>query len=219
MTVGEVIDTLSLGGMQSPLPVLPTEIWLQIFENIRDPEYLWTIVRHVSIQNKALVERVFATDHVPFLSISLSLPRRDPTTGALRWPGTPIPKAQITMTFNRFNAKQRRIVLASPTTLTDGANTKTVEELRNTSALSKERLEAAPAWVNLNKNPLAGLSMHLPICVEWDEAAKVWLWELEWRPLVTRFFVMKNEKRTPRRAVKFTSKAHSPPRAPVIRYI
>ncbi|KAF2134885.1 hypothetical protein P153DRAFT_380697 [Dothidotthia symphoricarpi CBS 119687] len=195
MTVSGSIDTSNLGAMQSIPRALPTELWLQVLENVRDPEYLWTTVRHVSLQHKAMIERIFTSTYLPVLSISLSLPRRDPTTGALRWPGVPIPKAQITMAFNRLSADRRHVVLVSPVILTDGANIKSVEELKNTSALSKERLEAAPAWVSMNKNSLAGLSMRLPMCIEWDEVQKIWVWQVEWRTFVTRFYEKKNKKR------------------------
>ena len=82
---------------------LPTEIWLQILEQTSglDAEHVWTTVRCVSLQFKRLVEQAFVSAYLQQFSISLSLPRRHPVSGALIWPGA-IPNAQIVISSTRF---------------------------------------------------------------------------------------------------------------------
>lgn len=181
----------------STLPHLPTELWLQILENatIYDANHLWTTVRHVSRQFLDYVDRLFMSIYLPKFAISLALPRRDPTTGALRWPGGPIPGAQIVMSFDHITPDQRYVVFKSPVALKDGAELRTVEELRETSVLPKERLQDAPAWVHVNNNPLTGLSMDVPANIEWDATSKVWIWRVDWRRLVSKFYEAKQHQR------------------------
>ncbi|CAO2654156.1 Nn.00g108890.m01.CDS01 [Neocucurbitaria sp. VM-36] len=192
--------TVNYTDSSSMLPTsidLPTELWLQILENstIYDANHLWTTVRHVSRPFLDYVERLFMSTYLPKFAISLALPRRDPTTGALRWPGDPIPGAQIVMSFDHVTPDQRYVVFKSPVALKDGLEMKTVEEFRETSVLPKERLQDAPAWVYLNKNPLTGLSMDVPADIQWDGTSKVWFWRVDWRRLVSIFYKAKQDQK------------------------
>lgn len=174
---------------------LPPELWLHILENtsIYDAKHLWTQVRHVSRQFRDFVERLFFSTYLPKFAISLSLPKRNPTTGALKWPGAPIPGAQIVFSYDGMNSQRRSVVFRSPLTLHNGSNVQTVEALRNALVLPVERLQAAPPWVFFNKNPMTGLSMSVPAEISWDDDKKTWVWRVEWRRLLTQFYRAKED--------------------------
>jgi hypothetical protein len=189
-------------------PALPTEIWLQILEQADTHEaiYLWTTVRFVCLNFKDYVERVFASTYLPQSTISLALPRRDPTTGAPKWPGPPIPRARIIFTFDKITSNQQRVLLRSPVILGLQAEETSVEELRRTGALPKERLQTAPPWVNIGRNSSAGLSMDVSGQFDWDNERMTWTWELDWRKLVTQFYLAKEKskhKRSPTATIKY----------------
>ena len=184
--------------MQQTLPNLPTELWLDILEHTvtRDnADFLWCTVRRVSRQYKAYVERLFQTRYLLNLTISLGLPLRDTTTGALLWPGEHIPGRQLKMAYRELRSDGQTAVITSPAILRDNLTAKSVEKLRNSSTLTKERLQAAPAWVSLSSSPIKGCIVDVPVCVEWDEEQKIWVWELRWRELVSKFCYAKQEKR------------------------
>ena len=176
---------------------LPPELWLHILEqaSIHEAEHLWISVRHVSVTYKDYVERLFTTVYLPHFAISLSLPRRDPNRGALKWPGA-IPQAQIIMSFNSICPDQRFALFTSPLALKDRADSTNVEELKNNGVLPQQRLREAPAWVHVNGNSLTGVTLPLPMDIEWDEGKKVWSWRIEWRRIVSQFYKAKIEARS-----------------------
>jgi hypothetical protein len=180
----------------APTSILPVELWLHILEraSIYEASHLWTAVRHVSRKFKDLVERVFASIYLPMFAITLSLPRRDPTSGALLWPGAPIPRAQLSMSFDGLNADESFALFRSPSVLKEGTNATSVEELKNTSVLPLERLQAATAWVHFTRNQLTGIAMRVPGYLSWDEERKTWVWSVKWKDLMTQFYASRKQK-------------------------
>jgi hypothetical protein len=179
-------------------PCLPTELWLQILENtsIHEAEHLWIAVRQVSRQFQDYVERLFISTYLPQFAISLSLPRRSSRDGTQRcWPGT-IPNAQIIMSFAHMTSEERFVTFISPVELGYGDERESVEELRVSGVLPKARLLEAPAWVYLGKNYMAGRPLRLAMDIEWDRTRQQWVWSVEWRKLVSRFYRAKLEART-----------------------
>ncbi|KAH6643655.1 hypothetical protein C7974DRAFT_370874 [Boeremia exigua] len=175
-------------------PLLPPELWLQVLEH-DDPVHLWVSVRNISRTYKHYVERVFTSKYLHMLEIFLSLPRRDPATSKLKWPGDPIPGSQLAMAYAGLSEDGRLLHLESATVVRDRNGEKTLEELRSTGVLPKERLEEAPTNVNMSTNPMASLPIQVPVQVEWNEARKVWTWEVEWRTLLRRLFNAKDKQR------------------------
>lgn len=182
-------------------PILPNEIWLQILEN-DDPKHLWLSVRNVARTYRDCVERLFTSKYLHRLKIALSLSRRHPATSKLKWRGDPIPGSQLVMVYNRLSEDGKRLRLESSTLVKDGHSERTLEELKDAGTLPKERLEEAPTNVTMSTHPMAGLTIKLSVHVDWDEAQKVWAWEIEWRSLLSRFFdaVDKQAKRWPTKA-------------------
>lgn len=182
---------------QSYVQDLPTELWLQILENvsIHEAEHLWMSVRRVSRQFRDYVERLFVSYYLPQFAISLSLPLRNTSSGTQRcWPGT-IPKAQIVMSYDHTTPDRRFATFVSPLELEDGNDKTSVEVLRASGVLTKARLLEAPAWVYTSKNYMAGRPLQLPIDIEWEEARKRWIWPVEWMKLISRFYQAKMEAR------------------------
>ncbi|KAI4945182.1 hypothetical protein J4E91_008160 [Alternaria rosae] len=182
---------------QAPTSALPAELWLLILEqtSIQEASHLWLTVRRVSPQFRDLVERLFSSSYLTAFAMTLSLPRRDPTSGALLWPGTPIPRAQMSMLFNGLSSDGRYVYFKSPSVLSEGTCVESVEELKNTSVLPLERLEAAAVWVHFTQNQLTGLQMHVPRHVSWNGEQGAWIWKLEWKNLITQFYEKKREQR------------------------
>lgn len=174
-------------------PVLPTEIWLQILE-LDDTKHLWVSVRNVSRGYKDRVERLFTSKYLRRLKVALSLPRRDPATSKLKWRGDPIPGSQLVMTYKGLSKDEKRLRLESSIVVKDRNSEKTLEELRDVGTLPKERLEEAPTNVNLSNHPMASLTIKLPVHVDWDEVRKLWIWDVEWRSLLSRFFDAKDKQ-------------------------
>jgi len=174
-------------------PLLPTEIWLQILE-YDDLKHLWLHVRNVSRSFADCVERLFTTQYLYRVKVALSLPRRDPATSKLKWRGDPIPGSQLEMVCNRLSEDRNRLLLESSTVVKDRNSEKTLEELRNAGTLPKERLEEAPTNVNISSHPMASLTIKLPVHVDWDGERKIWVWEAEWRGLLSRFFDAKDKQ-------------------------
>jgi hypothetical protein len=179
----------------SPTSTLSAELWLHILEqvSVHEAGHLWTTVRNVSRQFKDLVERLFRSTYLPTFAITLTLPRRDPTSGALLWPGAPIPRAQLSMLFDSLSADERYAQFRSPNVLREGTNERSVEELKDTYVLPLERLEAATAWVHFTRNQLAGMAMPVPRYISWDEEQNTWVWRVKWMNLMTRFYVLKKQ--------------------------
>ena len=182
---------------QPAAPALPTELWLQILEQA-DTYDLWANVRLTSRAFKDYVERIFISTHLPGLSNSFALPRRDPVTGALKWRGEAIPRAQIIFSFDKVAADARYVVLKSPESLGRGEEKKSVDELRRTAVLPKERLQEAPQWVKIDRNPMTGFSMAAVGRFDWDEERKIWTWEVSWMKLLTQFYQLRGEARLKR---------------------
>ena len=177
------------------VPVLPTELWLDILgeTSISEVEHLWISARLTSRHFKDHVERLFATTYLPCFAISLALPRRDPASGASKWPGA-ILNAQIVMTFDSVGLNNRYVTFVSPSCIRAGDEVQNLEELKDQHVLPKARLEEAKAWVYLQKY-MSGLTMQLPRHIEWNERRKRWEWQLDWRKFVTRFYTAKSEAR------------------------
>lgn len=196
MTGSQHANSSYLTKAQPSVPLLPTEIWLQILEQKDEigVMYLWNTVRLVSRQLRDCVERLFRSIHLPQFTFSLTLPRRDPTTGTMNWPGPPIVRSGLVFSFDRITPDSQRIVLKTPTELSEGSEIQNVAELKNSSILPKERMEAAPPWVVFGKKYLTGLSMTVPATVEWDSERDIWTWTVKWKPLVCQFFRAKEKK-------------------------
>jgi hypothetical protein len=180
--------------MQQPLPDLPTELWLDILEHTVTPnnaDFLWRTVRRVSRHFKAHVELIFKTKYLPFLTISLVLPLRRAAKWALIWRG---PGRQVKMAYRELKPDGQTVVIASPTILRDNSTRKSAKELRCSSVLMKERLQTARPWVNLSRAPLLGCAVDVPVCVDWDEGQKVWVWELRWMELVSKLCKAKQKR-------------------------
>jgi hypothetical protein len=182
--------------MASSIPPLPTELWLSILEstNINEAEHLWTSVRPASRQFRDYVERLFIITYLPHFAISLSLPRRDPVSGAMKWPGI-IPNAQIIMCFESADAENKMATFISPLTIKDGEDTTSIKELRASNILPTARLLEAPAWVYANNHYMTGTRLQLPMNIEWNEGKKRWVWEVEWKSLLSRFYKTKIDGR------------------------
>lgn len=175
------------------IPTLPTEIWLQILE-YDDPKHLWLSVHNVSRVHRNCVERLFTSTYLSRLSVALSLPRRDPATGKLKWSGNPIPASQLKLTYTRLGEDGQHLRLESPSVLKDASSERTVEELKDTGILSKERLEEAPAYVSMSSMSFAGATIDMPVRIDWDTTRKIWVWDIEWRSLLSRFYVEKEKQ-------------------------
>lgn len=175
-------------------PALPTEIWLQILEH-NDHQHLWLSVRNASRALKDCVERLFTSKYLADLSIVLSLPRRDPATGKMKWPGDPIPMSQLKLTCSQISEHGRLLRLESSTVVKDWHTQRFLEELKENGTLPKERLEEAPAYVNLSTYSFAGITIHLPVQVDWDEGRKIWTWDIEWRRVLSCYYNAKEMRK------------------------
>ncbi|KAH7091081.1 hypothetical protein FB567DRAFT_426793, partial [Paraphoma chrysanthemicola] len=171
---------------------LPVELWLAILEqtSIIDAKHLWTVVRHVSRSFRTLAESAFASSQLQGFAISLSLPRRAPASNALVWPGA-IPQAQIVMSFDRTASNSVYAIFASQETIGKDAERQSLEYLKDSNVLPLERLLAAPAWVFFNTNHLTGVTLKIPERITWDKERKVWIWEVEWKALISQFYQAK----------------------------
>ncbi|PSN64330.1 hypothetical protein BS50DRAFT_452493, partial [Corynespora cassiicola Philippines] len=174
---------------------LPAEIWLEILELIGDAEELWANVRLVSRRHRALVERAFRSKVLPLTAISLSLPRRDPSTNTLKYPGA-VPLVEMTFTFSNLDATMSNLVLASPTNLRGTS----VREMKQTGVLPLQRLEEAPMWVwiGTGSSKGKGITMNMPVGerqITWDDAEGVWKWETDWKKFITAYIAKKTRLR------------------------
>lgn len=172
---------------------LPPEIWLQILE-FDDPKHLWLSARNISTTHKDCVERLFTSKHISKLSIALSLPRRDPATGKLKWRGDPIPGSQLKMMYSGISEDGRYLCLESSRVVKDLSNERTLEELNIAGTLPKARLEEAPAYVSMSSMSFAGATIDMPVHVDWDEARKIWVWDVQWRRLLSQFYAEKEKQ-------------------------
>lgn len=173
---------------------LPAEIWLQILEQ-SDHQHLWLSVRNVCHAHKDYVERLFTSKYLADLSIALSLPRRDPATGKMKWPGDVIPMSQLKLTHSQLSKDGNHVRLQSSTIVQDRHTQKLVEELKLDGTLPKERLEEAPAYVNMSTYSFAGITIPMPVKVVWDEARKIWTWDVEWRKVLSGFYNAKERRK------------------------
>lgn len=171
---------------------LPTEIWLQILE-YDDHQHLWLSVRNVARTYRDRVERLFASKFLVNISITLSLPRRDPATGKMKWPGDPIPRSQLNITYRKLNEDGRLLRLESSAVIKDRHSQKSVVELKDAGTLPKERLEEAPAYVNMSTYSFAGITVRMPVQVDWDEIREIWTWDIEWRKVLSGYYAAKEQ--------------------------
>lgn len=172
-----------------PMPVLPVETWLQILENTQNVEWLWKSVRLVSKQYKAFVERVVVSHFLPQASVSLSLPRRDPTSGALLYRGQ-IPGAELSMHYAELSGEKSRVLFRTSSNIENRG-------LNGEDYLSKRRLDEASSWLWFGSNRGKGTSITISKDVEWDERQKRWVWEVEWRKLIGAYARAKNTRTLP----------------------
>ncbi|KAJ4336093.1 hypothetical protein N0V87_005673 [Didymella glomerata] len=175
-------------------PALPAEIWLHILE-YDDPQHLWMSIRNASRALRDCVERLFTSKYLADLSIALSLPRRDPVTGKMRWPGDPIPMSQLKLKYSQLSENGELLRLESSTEVKDRHTQISVEELKENGTLPKERLEEAPAYVNLSTYSFAGITVHMPVRVDWDEGRKIWMWDMEWRKVLSCYYSAKEMRK------------------------
>jgi hypothetical protein len=169
--------------------VLPVELWLNVLEqtSIIDGQHLWTVVRRVSRVVKHLAEKSFISTHLPGFAISLSLPRRDPSSSALLWPSA-IPQAQLVLPFDRVALNHTYALFVSPDSIGKDAEVKSVEDLRLSNVLPRERLLEAPAWVFVNKNQMTGLHLDVRKRLAWDDERRSWVWEVNWKMMASWFY-------------------------------
>lgn len=116
-------------------------------------------------------------------------------TGVLKWPGAIIPTAQIIFTLDQFTSNKRSVILKTPRELKDKSGIRTVDELRTSLVLVIERLEAATPWVYFNNNQMTGAPMEIPPSIEWDDERKIWVWQIDWKRLISRFYWAKEKAR------------------------
>jgi hypothetical protein len=188
--------------LPTPICVLPTELWLDILgeASIPEAEHLWMSARHTSRKFRDNVERLFATTYLPQFAISLALPRRDPVSGAAKWPGAVL-NAQIVMAFESIDLDNRYVNFVSTSHVKAADDVQTMAELRDKRILPKQRLEEAKAWVFI-RNYMSGVTLQLPRHIEWDEQGKRWKWQLDWRKFVTRFYTAKTKARHKKRVAQ-----------------
>lgn len=130
----------------------------------------------------------------PGISLYLSPPRRDPTTGTIVWPGPPISGTRVVFWFDQITPDQDYILLRSLTVLSDRSGFQSVEKLKDTSVLPEERLQAASPWVSFGKTYLTGLSMKVPARLDWDRERKTWTWVVAWKTLASQYYQAKQNK-------------------------
>ena len=186
-------------------PRLPAEIWLHILEH-DDPQHLWLSVRNASCALRDCAERLFTSKYLADLSIALSLPRRDPATGKMKWPGDPIPRSQLKLQYSQLSKDGKSLRLESSTVVRDAHTQRSVEELKDNGALLKERLEEAPAYVNLSPYSFAGITVHMPVQVSWDGDRKIWTWNVEWRRVLSCYYSAKEMRKASWREPCISSK-------------
>lgn len=191
LTINHVKNDLLL----TALSRLPTELWLQVLEQVNDVEFLWCTVRLVSRDYKSYVERMFVTSFLPTISLSLSLPRMDPSTGVLRH-ARPVPGSQVFFHCRNIDMEQSQITLATPEKLRTGDR---VEDLTASGTLSKQRLDEAEGWMWFGHQIGKGVSFAVAKDIQWDNEAKVWIWALEWKELLRKFVGAKRASRRPQR--------------------
>jgi hypothetical protein len=168
------------------LPQLPTELWLQILENISDPAYLWTTLRHFSPTFGSYVDKIFLSTYLPKVSASASLPRRDPSTNALRYQHD---APEITFRFSGITSNTR-LTLATSTIAKNGTS---MEHLKTTGVLSQQRLEEAVMWVSIGCSRAQATPMDILKSVEWREMENIWVWIVDWKELVNEYFEIKKK--------------------------
>jgi hypothetical protein len=180
----------SLDSYDAPTPALPAELWLQVLELHASDNlaHLWISVRPVSRTFKAYVERVFTHTHLPTLSLSLTLPRHDPITGALKYKAA-IPGTELVFTCPSIEGE--RIMLSTYTKLHDNL----LDDYKRNGTLPKERLDnATSVFLCFGQNRAKGGQVVVPIDARWDEETKLWKMDVEWKKLCSSYFEMKRRR-------------------------
>jgi hypothetical protein len=199
--------------MDSAIQSVPTEIWLEILEHtctsVGQVEHLWISLRPVSRQFRDLVGRLFLKSYLPLFTILLPLPCRDPHSGATKWPDV-IHHGQMAMSLESLSEDKSSAIFVSPLEIkTRDSMMSRVEELRRTNLLPKARLLEALPWVHTGKMIMGGHPLEAPRAIEWDEQRKRWVWQLDWKKMVSQFFKAKMEARIKAR-VKSGARAKPP---------
>lgn len=190
------------------LLTLPNELWLQILECAKTPqdiEHLWISVRRVSRSFKDYVERLFVSTYLSRFGLTITLPLEQPNVGSV-WTGNP-PHTQIFMEFDKFISDQRFALFISPVMLRKGGQMWSVEELREKNILPRERLMTSYFRVHVDNDIVVGQSLKIPKHIDWDSERKVWVWKIEWKPLVVRFYGAKIQARSKMRIPSHRVKA------------
>ncbi|KAF1931859.1 uncharacterized protein M421DRAFT_322168 [Didymella exigua CBS 183.55] len=81
------------------------------------------------------------------------------------------------------------------TVVKDRYTQKFMEELKVNGTLPKERLGEAPAYLNMSTYSFTGIKIHIPVRVDWDEARKIWTWDVEWRNVLGDFYDAKEKRK------------------------
>jgi hypothetical protein len=185
--------------MTSILQSIPTEIWLEILDQTcTDPneaEHLWVSVRLVCRQFRDMVECLFREIYLPQFSISFPLPCRDTNSGATKW-RTAFYRAQMILSMDSMTPDKRSVIFVSPTELMiSTGTTMSMGELKEKNMLPKTRLLEALPWVYTGKMIFGGRPLEAPKDMEWDDQRKRWIWQLDWRKMVTQFYKARMEAR------------------------
>jgi hypothetical protein len=70
-----------------------------------------------------------------------------------------------------------------------------MEHLKTTGVLSQQRLEEAVMWVSIGCSRAQATPMDISKSVEWDEIENIWVWDVEWKELVNKYFEIKTAKK------------------------
>lgn len=167
------------------LPQFPTEIWLQILEDISDPLYLWTRLRHFSPTFESYVDKTFLSTYLPRLLASAAMPRRDPSTSALRYQHF---APEIIFRYAAASGDGSHVILKTPKMATNGSSMRALNE---TGVLSQQRLEEAVMWVSIECSRAKATPLKIEKKISWDEEGNVWVWKVDWKELVERYFEVK----------------------------
>ncbi|KAF2115347.1 hypothetical protein BDV96DRAFT_75435 [Lophiotrema nucula] len=133
--------SLTANGSDRPLPALPAELWLQIFENVSDLHHLWTATRLVSQSFKSNIELTFQHIFIHSTEVALNFPRRDPKHLTLKYS---VVLPSISLTYAGLSDDKSRIILDSPVMVHAGIPAKSnSDEPRNESLLVFREIASA----------------------------------------------------------------------------
>jgi hypothetical protein len=100
------------------------------------------------------------------------------------------------MNLGGMTPDKRRATFVSPTEIKSSEGTMmSLEELKEKDLLPKARLLESFPWVYTGKIMSAGRPLEAPRDIEWDEESERWIWQLDWRKMVTQFYKARIEAR------------------------